>query len=174
VNSLFILLFIVFGAGAVGLGYAASFASILVFALVNLAVLKLRQKRPRLERPFKAPFYPITPIIGIAISLMLLIAPVFLNRDASAESGIVWSLGLMGLVLTTYHLRMIGVHRLHVALGGINLGMGFFAAILAYLVEKGFQPLILPLVPPYVLVIVSLVSILAGILNFVVGMRKLF
>jgi len=174
VNSLFILLFIVFGAGAVGLGYAASFASILVFALVNLAVLKLRQKRPRLERPFKAPFYPVTPIIGIAISLMLLIAPVLLNRDASAESGIVWSLGLMGLVLTTYHLRMVGVHRLHVALGGISLGMGFFAAILAYLIEKGFNPLILPLVPPYILALVSITSILAGILNFVVGMRKLF
>ena len=80
----------------------------------------------------------------------------------------------MGLVLTTYHLRMVGFHRLHVALGGISLGMGFFAALLAYLIETGFKPPILPLVPPYILVLVSIVSILAGALNIVVGMRKLF
>ena len=172
VNSLFILLFLVIG--AVGLGYAASFASILVFALVNLSVLRLREKRPHLERPFKAPLYPVTPIIGIAMSLMLLVAPVFLKGDVNAESAIVWSLGLMGLVLTTYHLRMVGLHRLHVALGGISLGMGFFAALLAYLIETGFKPPILPLVPPYILVFVSIVSILAGALNIVVGMRKLF
>lgn len=172
VNSLFILLFLVMG--AVGLGYAASFASILVFALVNLSVIKLREKRPHLERPLKAPFYPLTPIIGIAMSLMLLVAPVFLIGDVNAESAIVWSLGLMGLVLTTYHLRMVGLYRLHVALGGISLGIGFFAALLAYLTETGFKPLILPIVPPYILVSVSIVSILAGVLNIVVGMRKLF
>lgn len=172
VNSLFILLFLVIG--AVGLGYAASFASILVFALVNLSVLRLREKRPHLERPFKAPLYPVTPIIGIAMSLMLLVAPVLLKGDVNAESAIVWSLGLMGLVLTTYHLRMVGLHRLHVALGGISLGMGFFAALLAYLIETGFKPPILPLVPPYILLFVSIVSILAGALNIVVGMRKLF
>jgi APA family basic amino acid/polyamine antiporter len=171
VNSLFILLFLVIG--AVGLGYAASFASILVFALVNLSVLRLREKRPHLERPFKAPLYPITPIIGIAMSLILLAAPVFLG-DVNAESAIVWSLGLMGLVLATYHLRMVGLHRLRVALGGISLGMGVFAALLAYLVENGFKPLILPLFPPYILVFVSIVSILAGVLNIVVGLRNLF
>ena len=172
INSLFILLFLVIG--AVGLGYAASFASILVFALVNLSVIKLREKRPHLERPLKAPFYPLTPIIGIAMSLMLLVAPVFLIGDVNAESAIVWSLSLMGLVLTTYHLRMVGLHRLQVALGGISLGIGFFAALLAYLTETGFKPLILPLVPPYILVSVSIVSISAGVLNIVVGMRKLF
>ena len=174
VNSFFILLFLVLGAEAVGLGFAASFASILVFALVNLSVIKLREKRPHLERPLKAPFYPLTPIIGIAMSLMLLVAPVFLIGDVNAESAIVWSLGLMGLVLTTYHLRMVGLHRLQVALGGISLGIGFFATLLAYLTETGFKPLILPLVPPYILVSVSIVSISAGFLNIVVGMRKLF
>lgn len=174
VNSLFILLFLILGAGAVGLGYAASFVSILVFALVNLSVIKLRENRPRLERPLKAPFYPITPIIGISMSLMLLAVPVLLEGDVNAESAILWSLSLMGLVLATYHLRMVGFHRLRVALGGISLGMGFFAALFACLIEKGFKPLILPLVPPYILVFVSIVSILAGVLNILIGMRKLF
>ncbi len=172
VNSLFILLFLFIG--AVGLGYAASFASILVFALVNLSVLKLREKRPHLERPFKAPLYPFAPIIGVVMSFLLLAAPVLLKGDVNAEGAIVWSIGLIGLVLATYHLRMVGLHRLHVALGGISLGIGFFTALFAYLIESGFKPLIIPSVPPYILVIVTIVSILAGVLNITIGMRKLF
>ncbi len=173
-NTFFVMLLTAIGGGGVGfLGYAASFASILVFALVNLAVIKLRENRPHLERPLKAPFYPLTPIVGIVMSLMLLVFPILL-RDVNAESAILSSVGLIGLVLTTYHLRMVGFHRLHVALGGINLGIGFFAALLAYLLETGFQPLVIPLVPTYILVFVSVVSILAGVLNIVIYMRKLF
>jgi amino acid transporter len=172
VNLLFVMLFSVIGAVEF-LGYAASFASILVFAMVNLSVMRLREKRPHLERPFKAPLYPLTPIVGIVMSLMLLVFPVFL-RDVNAESAITWSFGLMVLVLTTYHLRMVGLHRLRVALGGVSLGMGFFAALLAYLIGNGFKPLVIPILPPYVLVFVSIVSILAGVLNIAVAMRKLF
>lgn len=168
VNSFFILLFIALGAE--GLGYAASFASILVFALVNLSVMRLRERRPHLERPFKAPFYPLTPIVGIVMSLMLLVFPLVVE-DVNAENAIVLSLGLMGMVLTTYHIRMVGLYRLRVALGGISLGIGFFAALLAYLIENGFEPLAVPLVPPYILVFVSAVSILAGVLNIAASTR---
>jgi len=171
-NSLFILLFSVVGAVEF-LGYAASFASILVFALVNLSLMRLRERRPHLKRPFKAPFYPLTPIVGIAMSLMLLMFPVFL-RDVNAESAILWSLGLVTLVFTTYHLRMVGLHRLRVAIGGVSLSIGFSAVLLAYLIENGFKPLIVPLVPPHILILVSVVSILAGVLNIAVGIRKLF
>lgn len=174
VNSLFILLFLVLGAGAVGLGFSASFASILVFALVNLSVIKLRETKPHLERPLKAPFYPFTPLIGITMSLILLSVPVLLEGDVNAESAMLWSLGLMGLVLATYHLRMMGFHRLRIALGGVSLGIGFFAALFACLIKQGFKPLILPLVPPYILIFVSIVSVLAGVLNILIGMRKLF
>lgn len=172
VNSLFILLFSITGAVEF-LGYATSFASILVFALVNFSVMKLREKRPHLRRPFKAPFYPLTPIVGIVMSLMLLVFPVAL-RDVNAESAITWSLGLVALVLTTYHLKMVGLHRLRVALGGISLSMGFFAVLLAYLIENGFKPIVIPSVPTYLLVFVGVVSILAGVLNVALGTRKLF
>jgi len=107
------------------------------------------------------------------MSFMLLVFPILLE-DVNAENAIISSLGLIGLVLATYHLRMVGLHRLRVALGGTSLGIGFFAALLAYLIEIDFKPLVLPLVPSYVLVFVSIISILAGILNIVVGMRKLF
>jgi hypothetical protein len=38
----------------------------------------------------------------------------------------------------------------------------------------GFEPLILSFVPPHVLIVVGIVSILAGVLNIIIGMRKLF
>jgi amino acid transporter len=164
-SLVFVMLFSVIGAVEF-LGYAASFASILVFALVNLSVIRLREKRPHLERPFKAPFYPFTPLVGVVMSLLLLVFPVLL-RDVNAESAITWSLSLVVLVLTTYHLRMVGLYRLRIALGGISLGMGFFTALLAYLIGNSFKPLLLPLVNPSILVFVSIVSILAGVLNIV-------
>ena len=171
-SSLFVLMLSVIGAVEF-LGYAASFGSLLVFALVNLSLIKLREKEPHLKRPFKAPLYPITPIAGIAMSLLLLMFPMFL-RDVNAESALMSGLGLMGLVLTMYYIRMMSRYRLRVAVGGISLGMGALLALLAYLSETGFEPLIIPRFPLYVLIFVSAVSILAGVLNIITHARKIF
>jgi amino acid transporter len=163
-SSLFVILFSAIGAVEF-LGYAASFGSLLVFALVNLSLMKLREKEPHLKRPFKAPLYPITPIAGIVMSFLLLTFPVLL-RDVNAESALVSGLGLMALVLTTYYLRMVGRYRLRVAVGGISLGMGVLLALLA--------PLLIPRLPLYVLIFVSAVSIIAGVLNVTARTRKIF
>ena len=163
-SSLFVILFSAIGAVEF-LGYAASFGSLLVFALVNLSLMKLREKEPHLKRPFKAPLYPITPIAGIVMSFLLLTFPVLL-RDVNAESALVSGLGLMVLVLTTYYLRMVGRYRLRVAVGGISLGMGVLLALLA--------PLLIPRLPLYVLIFVSAVSIIAGVLNVTARTRKIF
>ncbi|PVX23396.1 MAG: hypothetical protein CW716_12355, partial [Candidatus Bathyarchaeum sp.] len=88
-SSLFVLFFGTSGAVEF-LGYAASFGSLLVFALVNLSLIQLRRKMPRLDRPFKAPLYPITPIVGIVMSVLLLSIPVIL-RDVNAESALLSS-----------------------------------------------------------------------------------
>lgn len=163
-SSLFVILFSAIGAVEF-LGYAASFGSLLVFALVNLSLMKLREKEPHLKRPFKAPLYPITPIAGIVMSFLLLTFPVLL-RDVNAESALVSGLGLMALVLTTYYLRMVGRYRLRVAVGGVSLGMGVLLALLA--------PLLIPRLPLYVLIFVSAVSIIAGVLNVTARTRKIF
>lgn len=163
-GSIFIMLLSVTGTVAF-LGYAASFGSLLVFALVNLSLVKLREKRPYLNRPFKAPLYPITPIAGIVVSFLLLAFPIFL-RDVNAESALVSGLGLMALVLATYYLRMVGRYRLRVAMGGISLGMGVLLALLA--------PILIPRFPIYVLVFLSAVSILAGVLNITARSHKIF
>lgn len=172
VNSLFIMLFAATGV-IVFLGYAASFASIMVFIFVNFSLMKLREKRPRLERPFKAPFYPLAPVAGIVVAPLLLVFPIILGEE-NAVSAFTLSLSLLVLAFMAYHLRMIGRYRLQVAMGGASLGMGIFGALLTYLIETGFVPLTLPHIYLYVLIFVSVVSIIAGVLNVSTRTRKIF
>ncbi|MEA2090623.1 MAG: amino acid permease [Thermoproteota archaeon] len=153
--------------------YAASFGSILVFALVNLSLLRLREKKPYLKRPFKAPLYPFTPIAGFVMSIVLLAFPMFLG-DVNAISALTSGLGLMGLVLAIYYLKMVGRYRLRVAVGGISLGIGVFVGLLACLIEIGFVPLVLSPVSFYFLIFISVLSILAGVLNVTTRTPKIF
>lgn len=170
VNSLFTVLFAATGV-IVFLGYAASFASILVFILVNFSLMKLREKRPHLERPFKAPLYPLTPVAGIVIAPLLLVFPLILGEE-NAVSAFTLSLSLFILAFMAYHLRMIGRYRSQVAIGGASLGVGIFGGLLTYLIETGFVPLALPHIYLYVLIFFSVVSIIAGVLN--ISTRKIF
>jgi amino acid transporter/nucleotide-binding universal stress UspA family protein len=52
-------------------GSAASLIFLLTFALVNLAVIALRRKAPEIERAYRVPFYPVTPILGISLNVFL-------------------------------------------------------------------------------------------------------
>ena len=171
-GSLFILFLSAVGAVEF-LGYAASFGSILVFALVNLSLLKLRKRKPYLKRAFKAPLYPFTPIAGVAMSIVLLVSPIFLG-DVNAISALMSGLGLTVLVLLTYYLRMVGRYRVRVAVGGVSLGMGIFVALLTYLIETGFVPITLSPVSLYILIFISVISILAGLLHVTARTPKIF
>jgi amino acid transporter len=166
-SSLFVLFFGTSGAVEF-LGYAASFGSLLVFALVNLSLIQLRRKMPRLDRPFKAPFYPLTPLAGIVMSVLLLSIPVVL-RDVNAESALLSSLGMVAIVIVTYYLRMVkrevDFNRLRVAVGGVCFGAGASLILLAKVIA-----------PPslfIVMVLVGLVSIIAGLMNILVSTRKI-
>ena len=46
--------------------------TLLAFVIVCAAVLVMRVKHPEAERPFRAPFYPITPILGIVTCIILM------------------------------------------------------------------------------------------------------
>jgi len=52
-------------------GSAASLIFLLTFALVNLSVIALRRKAPEIERRYRVPFYPLTPILGIVLNVFL-------------------------------------------------------------------------------------------------------
>ena len=139
-----------------------------MFALVNLSLIQLRRKMPRLDRPFKAPFYPLTPLAGIIMSVLLLSIPVVL-RDVNAESALLSSLGMVAIVIVTYYLRMVkrevDFNRLRVAVGGVCFGAGATLILLAKVIA-----------PPslfIVMVLVGLVSIIAGLMNILVSTRKI-
>jgi len=48
--------------------------TLLAFIIVCAAVLIMRRTNPELHRPFKAPFFPFVPILGIAICLLLMLS----------------------------------------------------------------------------------------------------
>jgi APA family basic amino acid/polyamine antiporter len=152
------------------LGYAASFGSLIVFALVNLSLIKLRKTKPYLDRPFKTPLYPLTPIVGIVLSVALLIIPPLIG-DSNAADALISGIGLTAVVVGTYYLRMAGRFRLQIAAGGIGIGTGISAAVLAILSEAGFITSILPFLSNYALLLLGIVLIIGGILNFNAGAK---
>jgi len=55
------------------LGEMTSIGTLLAFIIVCAGVLVLRSRRPDLPRPFRVPFMPATPILGILISLAMML-----------------------------------------------------------------------------------------------------
>src|SRR3989344_3611493 len=64
----------------------ASFLFILLFLQVILAFIALRRRKPKVERPFKAPFFPAWPIATVGL---LLILGVSLITQVSPLAGII-------------------------------------------------------------------------------------
>jgi APA family basic amino acid/polyamine antiporter len=141
-------------------GYAAGFASLTVFALVNFSLIKLRKSQPNLDRPFKTPLYPLTPIIGIIISFILMI---FIESSAII---VVLEFIMIGLMI--YNLKMIGYTRLRLALGGVNLGISGLILLILYLILSGtintFQQQHVIL---YIGIILIITFLIAGLLNLI-------
>jgi APA family basic amino acid/polyamine antiporter len=54
------------------LGQLVSIGTLLAFVIVCAGVWMLRIKRPDIARPFRAPWVPFTPLMGILLSLLLM------------------------------------------------------------------------------------------------------
>jgi amino acid transporter len=52
-------------------GNMSSLFFLLSFIVVNGAVIKLRRERPNMTRPYEMPFYPVPPVLGIVLNLVL-------------------------------------------------------------------------------------------------------
>jgi APA family basic amino acid/polyamine antiporter len=163
VGSVLIMILSVLGAIPF-LGYAASFGSLLVFALVNLSLIRLRKTKPHMDRPFKTPLYPITPISGVLLSLAMLVAPVLLG-DGNASDALFSGLGITAIVFGSYYLRMAGRFRVQIALGGIGIGAGISLAIVCLSSIAGLIEPVLLFIPSYVQILFSVVLIVTGYYN---------
>jgi len=101
ITVLVILLFTIFA----GIGFTAEITNFIYFfalAFLNYAAVKLRRKRKELDRPFKAPFFPVLPIF---LFVCFLAFAVILGIIISLEALI---LGLIILIIGfTYQLLVI-------------------------------------------------------------------
>jgi APA family basic amino acid/polyamine antiporter len=61
------------------LGDMVSLGTALAFAIVCVSVMYLRDAHPTLERPFKVPLYPVTPMLGIFFCVVLMMGPILLD-----------------------------------------------------------------------------------------------
>jgi amino acid transporter len=52
-------------------GNMSSLFFLLSFIVVNAAVIRLRRERPDMNRPYEMPYYPIPPVLGIVLNLVL-------------------------------------------------------------------------------------------------------
>jgi amino acid transporter len=141
--------------------YATDFGFIIGFIFVNLSLIKLRRDKPSLHRPFKVPLYPLTPLLGIATCLLLLS---FLE-----PSTLLIGVELFVFGLIAYYVRMISRPRASWTIGGMNLGISAFSALIAIMIL--FNALPFPLSQNAAMlslifaVLVSLSSLAAGLVN---------
>ncbi|WGW12365.1 amino acid permease [Saxibacter everestensis] len=52
---------------------ATSIGTLFAFALVNIAVIYLRRKQPEIKRQYRVPFFPVTPLLGAAMCVYLML-----------------------------------------------------------------------------------------------------
>jgi amino acid transporter len=52
-------------------GNMSSLFFLLSFVIVNGAVIRLRRERPNMARPYEMPYYPVPPVLGIVLNLVL-------------------------------------------------------------------------------------------------------
>lgn len=162
-SSFFTLLLTVSGALEFA-AYASSFGFLVGYFLTNLSLIRLRKKEPYLERPFKVPFYPLTPLVGMGTIVLLIffIQPPVLVLGAE--------LGLLALLV--YYILLMGHQRLRIATSGISLGAGLTSVFSAFLINLDILQPALPVFIPeelltYGLTVFGMVLIFLGIVNFV-------
>lgn len=76
-SNIVLCIFISLFAGLVPIsvvGEMTSIGTLLAFVMVCLGILILRKKQPDLERPFKTPFVPLVPILGIITCVVMMVS----------------------------------------------------------------------------------------------------
>jgi len=76
-SNIVLCIFISMFAGLVPIhivGEMTSIGTLLAFVMVCLGILILRKKEPNLERPFRTPFVPLVPILGILTCILMMVS----------------------------------------------------------------------------------------------------
>lgn len=90
---------------------SADLMFLLLFTLVNAAVIRLRKTRPDVPRKYKMPFFPVIPIVGLASKALLAVALFLVSPLAFALGGGWVVLGLGVYYLWAKRERIVEVAR---------------------------------------------------------------
>jgi basic amino acid/polyamine antiporter, APA family len=74
-SNLLLMVFVSLGAAftpIARLGNLTSIGTLFAFVLVCIAIVIMRKREPNLPRPFKTPFVPVVPILGVLVNLGLM------------------------------------------------------------------------------------------------------
>ncbi|WDF66766.1 amino acid permease [Sphingobacterium oryzagri] len=110
-TNLIFMIFVSIFAGFVpvsDLGHMVSIGTLFAFTLVCIGILVLRKSNPEIERPFKTPFVPVLPILGVIVCILLMASlPI-----ESWERLAVWL--LIGLVIyVAYGMKHSKIRKAH-------------------------------------------------------------
>jgi basic amino acid/polyamine antiporter, APA family len=85
-----------------------STGTLMAFAMVCAALMTLRRQQPHRHRPFHIPFWPVTPLLGSAASLFVLIG----MGIPALERIIAWqAIGLVLYAFIAWRQRMVAAMR---------------------------------------------------------------
>ena len=82
------------------LSYITSGGYLFILLMANLAMITLRKKYPFIHRPFKVPFFPLTPIIASLVCLLVL---------AFSELNALLFMGILLLIFAVYYFIRLGI-----------------------------------------------------------------
>lgn len=80
-------------------GRVSSLFFLLSFVLVNAAIIKLRYKRDEIRREYKMPLFPLFPILGILMNLLLAVI-LFVDDPISGAISLIW----LGIGFVAYYI----------------------------------------------------------------------
>lgn len=76
------------------------FGALVMYIMSMAALIKLRQSEPKLVRPFRAPLYPVAPMIALGLSVLFLITMIWFNPQVFTLFVVLFGAGLVVYRLT--------------------------------------------------------------------------
>lgn len=65
------------------------FGALTLYVISMISLFRLRKTAPEMKRPFRTPFYPLTPLIALVLAVFCLGAMIYYNRELAALYGVV-------------------------------------------------------------------------------------
>lgn len=70
--------------------------ALLMYVLAMVSLIRLRQREPELERPFRTPLYPLAPVTALVLSAFCLASMLYENATLGAVFAGLLALGMLG------------------------------------------------------------------------------